>query len=64
MTKSKQEIIDKLTILCKGVQDPEWVKWPVHRLLSYIDEVKLKNEYEVVSDDFSSRITGTFKQDS
>lgn len=62
MTKSKQEIIDKLTSLSDGVQDPEWAKWPVHRLLSLIDELKLQKHNEVVSDDFSSRITGTFKQ--
>lgn len=62
MTKSKQEIIDKLASLSDGAQDPEWSKWPVHRLLSLIDELKLRKQDEIISDDFSSRITGTFKQ--
>jgi hypothetical protein len=60
MTKSKAEIIEKLKRV-SGVDDPEWVSWPVHRLLAAIDDIKEAKRSEVLAEDFSSRITGTIK---
>ena len=60
MTKSKAEIIEKLKRV-SGFDDPEWVSWPVHRLLAAIDDIKEAKRSEVLAEDFSSRITGTIK---
>lgn len=60
MTKSKTEIIEKLKRV-SGRDDPEWASWPVHKLLSTIDDMKEVRRSEVLAEDFSSRITGTIK---
>lgn len=55
MTKSKKELVTKLSELT-GSMDPEWEKWPVHRILLEIDRLK---QDEVA--DFTSRIVGAYK---
>jgi hypothetical protein len=61
MTKSKSEIINKLATYFGGERNPEWEKWPVYKLLSTLDEFKEAKRAQVLSEDFSSRITGTIK---
>lgn len=62
MTKSKNEIIEKLVKLSDGARNPEWERWPVHKLLSAIDDIKQTRINDVLSEDFTSRICGTIKQ--